>query len=196
MPHPGKTGRRPRRIDRDQLRRDVLRGLVEGLPLSVIARRNGTTQQLVSKWETRDPAFAEEIAEARALGWDSLAVECLTIIDDRSHDVAYDSEGVPHPNSAAVLRAKAMCDVRLKLLAVWDSGRYGAAKTLKVEGEITHTQRHVLDPRQMDEAGREALRALLTHAQAQGLIANSLPDSDEVIDAEWEEGEGEDDLQT
>lgn len=161
----------------------MLRGLMTGLPLTVIARRNAVTQTAISKWEKKDPAFLEELAAARALGWDNLAVECLEIIDDKTEDVVVDSDGVPHFNTAAVLRAKAQCEIRLKLLACWDSGRYGPAKTLKVQGEIQQTTRHVLDPRLMDETGRAALRALLAQAQAQGLIEGPEP----ALDAEFEE---------
>jgi hypothetical protein len=178
----GPPGRRPKRLNPDQIKADVLRGLLNGRPLSVIARRNQVSQQTIDKWQAKDPAFLEELSAARALGWDNLAVECLDIIDDRSNDVAYDNEGIPHFNSAAVLRAKAQCEVRLRLLACWDTGRYGAQRTLKVEGEVTQTTRHVIDPRLLDEPGREALRHLLTQAQAQGLIEGPEP-----ADAEFEE---------
>lgn len=175
-------GKRPRRADREQLRHDVVLGLMGGLPLTVVARRHGTSVRTVERWRANDPAYAEDIAAARALGWDSLAVECLEIIDNKEGDVAYDNDGIPHANTANVLRDKARVETRLRLLASWDSGRYGAAKTLKVEGEITQTTRHVIDPASLDEAGRAALRALLSHAQAQGLIAGPEP-----TDAEWEE---------
>jgi hypothetical protein len=177
-------GRRPRRVDRDQLKHDVLLGLMGGLPLSVVARRNGVSQQTVDAWSRQDPVFAERVAAARALGWDHLAAECLEIADDRSQDVIHDADGTARPNSASVLSRKLMIETRLRLLACWDSGRYGAAKTVRLEGEVTHTQRHVLDPRQMDEAGREALRAVLAHAEAQGLLEAPEP----VDDAEYEEG--------
>ena len=186
----GPPGKRPRRVDREQLRHDVLLGLAAGLPLSVVARRHGTSQQAVDGWKSRDPEFAEEIAAARALGWDSLAVECLTIIDDKSEDVILDAQGVPHFNSAAVLRAKAQVETRLRLLASWDSGRYGLAKTLKVEGEVTTTARHVIDPGSLDDAGRAALRALLAHAQAQGLIAGPQPTDAEYESPDPEENRG------
>jgi hypothetical protein len=178
----GPPGKRPQRVDRDQLKRDVLLGLMGGLPLTVVARRHGTSQRTVASWGAQDPAFAEEIAAARALGWDHLATECLTIIDDRSNDVVFDAEGIAHPNSAAVLRAKAQCEVRLRLLACWDSGRYGPARTVKVEGEVTATTRHVIDPASLDDAGRAALRHLIAQAKAQGLI-----ESPEPQDAEYEE---------
>jgi hypothetical protein len=185
MPH-GPPGKRPRRVDRDQIKHDVVLGLMSGLPLTVIARRNGISQPTVENWKAQDPEFAEQISAARALGLDHLASECLTIIDDRSNDVVFDAQGIPHPNSAAVLRAKAQCDVRLKLLACWDSGRYGPTKTLRVEGEVQTTSKHVLDPRLMDDASRAALRLLLAHAEAQGLIEgpneNDLALEGEVID--------------
>lgn len=189
MSHPGVTGKRPRRVDRQQVEADVLRGLATGLPLSVIARRNGTSQQLVDYWAKGDPALAEALAEARSLGWDSLAVQCLEIADDRSGDVLYDTEGNPHPNSANVLSRKLAIETRLRLLSRWDSGRYGeSAKLLRVEGEVTTTTRHVLDVRQLDPASRDALRALLDHAAAQGLLPGPQP-----VDAEYEEVEAEPD---
>lgn len=178
----GPPGRRPKRLDRDQIKVDVLRGLVRGLPLSVVARRNDVSQSAIDKWTARDPTFAEEVAAARSLGWDALAAECLEIIDDKSDDVVFDNDGIPHFNTAGVLRAKAQCEMRLRLLACWDSGRYGPAKTVKLEGDVQVTQRHVVDPRLLDDAGREALRQLLTHAKAQGLIPGPEPQ-----DAEYEE---------
>lgn len=189
MPH-APNSRRPRRVDPDQLKADVLRGLAQGLPLTVVARRNGMTQKQIDRWKQRDPDMAEEIAAARALGWDSLATECLEIIDDRSNDVILDDEGVPHFNSAAVLRDKARVETRLRLLACWDTGRYGPQRTLKIEGEVTTTTRHVVDPRQLDEAGRAGLRALLAQAEAQGL----LPAPEDAVDAEFEALGAEEDV--
>lgn len=178
-------GQRPRRLTRDQVKADVLRGLATGLPLKVIARRNGVSQTGIDLWQRLDPAFAEAITEARALGWDHLAVECLEIADDRSDDIVFDKDGIPHPNSANVLSRKLMVETRLRLLAKWDSGRYGEAKTVKLEGDLQVTQKHTLDPRLLDEGGREALRALITHAKAQGLITSPEPQ-----DAEFEEVSG------
>lgn len=80
-----------------------------------------------------------------------------------------------------MLRAKVRIETRLKLLACWDSGRYGPAKTVKLEGEMQVTQRHVLDPRLLSAEQRDALRGLLQAAQAQGLLAGPEP-----VDAEFE----------
>ena len=182
-------GRRPRRVDRDQLKHDVLLGLMGGLPLSVVARRNGISQQTVDAWSKQDSAFAEKIAAARALGWDHLAVECLEIADDRSEDVMHDTDGTARPNSANVLSRKLMIETRLRLLACWDSGRYGPARTVKIEGEVQTTTRHTIDPRLLPPEQREALRSLIEHAVAQGLLQAPEPQ-----DAEFEELGREDDI--
>jgi hypothetical protein len=186
MPH-APPGKRPRRTDLAQLRRDVLQGLEHGLPLAVVARQNETSQRDVARWAKRDPTFADEIAGARALGWDSLAVECLTIADDRSQDVMYDEDGTARPNMANVQSRKLMIDTRLRLLASWDSGRYGSQKTLKVEGEVTQT--HTIDPRLLSVEARDALRAVIEHAKAQGLLGGPAP-----IDADFEEALAEEDV--
>jgi hypothetical protein len=188
MPH-APPGRRPKRLDRDKIKADVLRGLMAGVPLTVVARRNGTGQRTIASWEARDPAYAEEIAAARALGWDQLATECLEIIDNKSDDVIIDNLGVPHINTSAVIRDKARCEIRLRLLACWDVGRYGPSKTVKVEGEVQVTQRHVIDPASLDDAGRAALKALLAHAEAQGLL-----EAPEPTDAEFEELDPDEDV--
>jgi hypothetical protein len=180
-------GRRPRRVDREQLKHDVVLGLAAGLPLSVVARRNGVSQSTVDRLQAADPAFAEEIAAARALGWDSLAAECLEIADDSRNDYVeqFDDDGTPQGwrfNSENVLRSRLRIETRLKLLAKWDNGRYGENKRLTVDGEVQTTHRHVLDPSQLDDTGRAALRHLIEQAQAKGLIAAPEPQDAEFVE--------------
>jgi Bacteriophage Sf6, terminase small subunit-like len=164
----------------------VASGLRSGKPLTIICdelqAQGPFTQQSVYNWLRNDPEAKEAIAFARLLGFDWIAHETLAIADDTSQDVIYDGDGTPHANGAAVLRAKVRIETRLKLLARWDSTRYGDTKTMRVEGEVTQTTRHVLDPRQLDDAGRAALRHLIEHAAAQGLLAE--PD-DEPQEAEF-----------
>lgn len=177
--------RRPRRTDPAQVRHDVLQGLATGLPLQVICRRNGIDQSTISRWEARDPAFAEEMAAARSLGWDSLAAECLEIADDARNDYMeqLDDDGATQGwrfNGENVLRSRLRIETRLKLLAKWDSGRYGDTKRLEVDATIT--QRQVIDPGSLDDSGRAALRHLIDQARAKGLIAGPEP-----VDAEYSE---------
>ena len=161
----------------------VSAGLTRGTPLTVICEslqaQGAFAGRSIFNWLRDDPEAKLAIEYARDLGHDWLANECLQIADDRSRDVLYDNEGNPHPNGANVLSRKLAIDTRLKLLAKW-SPRYREGSTLKVEGEITTTTRHVLDVRQLDEASRDALRALLDHAAAQGLLPGP-----ETVDAEY-----------
>ena len=193
MPH-APPGKRPRRTDREQLKHDVLLGLAAGLPLTVVARNNGTSQQSVDYWAKRDPAFAEEVAAARALGWDSLAAECLAIADDGRNDYVeqFNDEGESQGwrfNSENVLRSRLRIETRLKLLSKWDSGRYSDDKTVKLEGKVQTTTRHVLDPRLLTAEQRDALRLLLSAAAAQGLLRGPEPQ-----DADYEELRPEEDF--
>jgi hypothetical protein len=188
-------GHRPPRVDPAQIKQDVLLGVMNGTPLAVVARRNGASQQTVDRWAASDPAFAEQLAAARSLGWDHLANECLEIADDSRNDYveqfADDGEFQGWRfNSEHVLRSRLRIDTRLRLLAKWDSGRYGDNKTLKLEGEVTSTTRHVIDPRLLDDSGRAALRHLIEQAQAQGLLP-----APEPVDAEYEEADEADDTE-
>jgi hypothetical protein len=161
--------------------------LARGTPLTVICEslqaEGSFTGQSLYNWLKDDPEAKLAIDYARDLGFDWIAHDCIAIADDTSQDVVFDGDGVPHPNGAAVLRAKVRIETRLKLLAKW-SPRYAEGSTLKVEGEVTTTTRHVLDVRQLDGPSRDALRALLEHAEAQGLLPGPA-----AVDAEYEEVE-------
>ena len=165
----------------------VAAGLARGTPLTVICEtlqaQGRFTGQSIYNWLRNDPEAKLAIEYARDLGHDWLAHDCIAIADDRTGDVVYDAEGVPHPNGANVLARKLSVETRLKLLAKW-SPRYAEGKTLRVEGDLQVTQRHVIDPGSLDESGRAALRHLIEQARAKGLIAG--PDG-EVQDAEYEE---------
>lgn len=170
---------------RAEIKEAVTAGLMRGTPLTVICEAlqagGSFTGKAMYYWLRDDPEAKLAIDYARDLGFDWLAHDCIAIADDASSDVLTDAEGGQHPNGAAVLRAKLRIETRLKLLAKW-SPRYAEGSTLKVEGEVQATVRHVLDPAQLDEPSRAALRALLDHAVAQGLLPGP-----ETVDAEYEE---------
>jgi Bacteriophage Sf6, terminase small subunit-like len=182
MPAPIPTARRI------EIMRAVSAGLAQGKPLTVICealQASGRfTGQSLYNWLKDDPEAKFAIDYGRDLGHDMIAHECLAIADDRSDDVMYDADGTAHANGAAVLRAKLRIETRLRLLAKWGPTRYGDIKRVEVDGEVRQTTRHVLDPRMLDDTGRAALRHLIEHAQAQGLLTASEP---EPIDAEYDE---------
>ena len=173
---------RPRRADRCAIMVRVLRGLSKGVPLTLLAHQNGVHRSTILAWKAEDEAFARAYEYARALGWDRIAVECLEIADDTSDDLVIDAHGVPRPNVEAVRQAKLRIDTRLRLLAKWDSGRYGKGRTVSIDAQVDETVRHVIDPGSLDEAGRAALSHLIEHAGAHGLL-----ESPEPQDAEYEE---------
>lgn len=168
---------------RAEIMRAVAAGLRQGTPLTIICEglqaQGRFHNDSVYNWLKNDPEAKLAIEYGRDLGHDMIARECLTIADDRSDDVAYDADGFPHPNSAAVLRARLRIETRLKLLAKWGP-KYSDDKTLRVEGEITQTTRHVLDPAQLDDAGRASLRALLDYAAQQGLLPGPEPEAQDA----------------
>lgn len=164
----------------------VSSGLARGTPLTIICEslqaQGAFAGRSLYNWLRNDPEAKEAIGFARLLGFDWMAHDCIEIADDTSNDVVFDGDGIPHANGAAVLRSKVRIETRLKLLARWDSTRYGETKRVEIEGELTTTTRHTIDPRSLDDAGRAALRHLIEHAQAQGLLEG--PDA---VDAEFEE---------
>jgi hypothetical protein len=160
----------------------VTASLEQGIPLTVAVRSIRAPRSTVYDWLKADPVVQEAIRQARDLGYDHIAHQCLAIADDRSEDVVFDADGNPHPNGAAVLRAKVRIETRLKLLSKWDVNRYGESRTVKLEGELQQTVRHTIDPRSLPSEQREALRSLIEHAVAQGLLP-----SPDTVDAEYEE---------
>ena len=167
---------RPRRTDEWEIKQDVLLALAKGVPLTVASRRHGVQAQTIRAWGEADEEFAEALAAARSLGWDSLAVECLEIADDARNDymanLGDDGEAVGYRFCGEnVLRSRLRIETRIKLLRSRDNGTYGdAEKKVKVEATVTQVRRHVIDPRMLDDAGRAALRALIDQAARAGLL--------------------------
>jgi len=170
----------------------VAAGLRRGTPLTVICEalqaEGRFSGQSVFNWLKNDPEAALAIRYARDLGFDWIAHDCIEIADDTSNDVVFDGDGIPHANSAAVLRAKVRIETRLKLLSKWDPKRYGETRRVEIEGELQSTVRHTIDPRSLPAEQREALRSLIEHAASAGLLP-----SPDVVDAEYEEVASDDD---
>lgn len=64
----------------------------------------------LERWAATEPTFADQLAEARKIGADSMVMYCLTIADDRT--LKADSK-------------KVMIDTRMKLAAMWHPDKYG-----------------------------------------------------------------------
>jgi hypothetical protein len=88
----------------------------------------------VREWAKANSEFARDIAHAREMGFDAIAVEALSILDEepeRVVTVTGDDRSESRIDGASVQRAKNRFEGRLKLLAKWDPKRYGDAVQLK-----------------------------------------------------------------
>lgn len=107
----------------------VIEGLSAGTPLTVICSADDMPGiRTVYDWMDADPAFSADIARARDMGWDAIAVDAMAIMDaqpERVVTVTGDDRSESRIDSAAVQWAFRRAELRLKLLAKWDPKRYG-----------------------------------------------------------------------
>jgi hypothetical protein len=193
---------------REQIRDAVVAGLSRGTPLTLVLEALGCPVTTFNEWRQNREEIREATEQARDLGYDWLAHECLEIADDGRNDwmEQHDREGESvgwKVNGEHVLRSKLRIETRLRLLAKWDPRRYGDSKRIEVDAHVEHTTRHVVDSRSLTDEGRAALRRLLAEAQAQGLLPAPADDPTviDVVEAEYHEvmeeigeDEAEDDL--
>lgn len=113
---------------------EIVARLSTGEPLTVICRDMGMTDRTVRNWIDADEAFASDIARAREVGFDQIAMDALRIADQPTKMVTRDTETgelVAIENDPQ--RDRLRVETRLKLLAKWDPKRYGDA--LKIGGD-------------------------------------------------------------
>ena len=122
-----------RKFDRDNIVPAICARLATGEPHTVILRDLGLKVRTVNDWRKADPEIAAQFDEARDLGYDAIAAECLEIADDGSRDYMTTADGREVPDHDHISRSKLRIETRLKLLAKWDPRRYGDA--LKLSGD-------------------------------------------------------------
>jgi hypothetical protein len=104
----------------------VLAGLRLGTPLTVICSEDGMPcDDTVRNWADGDDKLARDIARAREVGFDQIALDALAIADETKFDTKNLDNGQVAPNSEWITRSRLRVDTRLKLLAKWDPKRYG-----------------------------------------------------------------------
>lgn len=90
---------------------EILKRIAGGETLSAICREEGKPDRTVFyDWLNDDAELSQRFARAREVGFDAIADETLTIVDDRDEDPA---------------SRRVRSDTRLKLLAKWSPRRYG-----------------------------------------------------------------------
>ncbi len=104
----------------------VLKGLRAGTPLTVICAADGLPcDDTIRDWAEADPGLGRDIARAREVGHDVIAMEALAIADGTENDTIKGKDGDERPNTEWITRSRLRVDTRLKLLAKWDPKRYG-----------------------------------------------------------------------
>jgi hypothetical protein len=94
------------------------------LGLSEILRQAGIARTTFRDWRAAHPELDAAYKDAKEVGYEALAQQCLGIADDRTDDYV-DTEAGPMLNREHVQRSKVRIDTRLKLLAKWYPERYG-----------------------------------------------------------------------
>jgi hypothetical protein len=80
-------------------------------------------------WEHEDEDFAARIVRARDIGSDSIAEECLEIIDKVPLEV-FDEAGNKRYDPGSITWNKNRAEHRLKLLSKWNPRKYGDKVTV------------------------------------------------------------------
>jgi hypothetical protein len=115
----------PRQYDREEVVAAICARLALGEPMAVICRDMDIPVRTVNDWRLLDPEIRAQFDEARDLGYDAIAHDCMSIADDGSRDYKIAADGREVPDYDHIQRSKLRIETRLKLLARWDPRRYG-----------------------------------------------------------------------
>ena len=116
-------------------------------------------------WIRADESLAIAYARARDVGADAIAEQALEILDAEPERVIdFDSEGnktTSRIDSAGVAWARNRAEIRLKLLAKWNPGKYGDKQTVDVgnkPGETIKAEVSLVSPELMLELADLAIK--------------------------------------
>jgi hypothetical protein len=114
---------------------EICKRMSEGETLRAICRdEHMPAWQTVYDWmsDDRHVEFSRRVARARVLGYDAIAEETLEILDERPEYAT--SEGGSRVDTGYVAWQKNRAEQRMKLLACWDSRRYGVKTSTELTG--------------------------------------------------------------
>jgi len=113
----------------------IIAGLSRGKPLTIICGpANMPDVRTVYDWMDRDESFSADIARARNIGFDQIAIDALNIADEVTDKDTIVTKFGEIPNKEWLMRSKLRVETRLKLLAKWDPKRYGDKVTTEISG--------------------------------------------------------------
>jgi hypothetical protein len=125
-----KIGRPPEAVPQDKAQA-ICEWIALGNTLRQWCRDNGIHYSTVYLWMEKDKDFAQRFAHARDVGHDSIADECLEIIDTFPMSTAGENSRID-AGHVAWLRNRA--EYRIKLLAKWNPKKYGDKTMTEVTG--------------------------------------------------------------
>lgn len=155
--------------------------LSDGKTLSSWCTINGISKNAVRKWILSDDEFAREVSLARDVGLETMAEECLTIIDQEP-----ELTGKRGRDAAFVAWQRARVETRLRLLAVWDPKKYHprfihdhhGQMTLQVTTGVHRAAEKAVETRSLARNDMETLPALD--------LSDDMYDAEDIKEAECE----------
>jgi hypothetical protein len=150
-------GRPPEAVP-EHLADEIVAWVSDGKTLREYCRQEGKpVWRTVYLWLEKDKDFHSRFAQARELGQDAIAEDCVALIDTLPDYVLSDSG--KRMDSAFVQWKKNQVEMRLKLLAKWNPKRYGD----RITNEMTGADG---GPIQINDTERAAkIKAILTAAK-------------------------------
>lgn len=131
------TGRPTKRTDSVVQR--IIGGLSDGTPLTVICREDDMpSTSVVYDWMNSDPELFQQIARAREIGFDRIALEALRIADTPviGEEITDSEDGRQIKRADMLGHRKLQVETRLKLLAKWDPKRYGDKPDVTINNNV------------------------------------------------------------
>jgi hypothetical protein len=111
--------------NKELIKDEIVAWLSEGKTLRDYCRQDKRPSfRTIYDWEAQDKDFATRIARARDIGSDSIADECLAIIDAEPLAI-FDEAGNKRYDSGSIAWNKNRAEQRIKLLAKWNPRKYG-----------------------------------------------------------------------
>lgn len=140
----------PRKFDRTKVVKAICARLATGEPMAVICRDLEVPVRTVNDWRAQDADIAAQFDEARDLGHEAIAYDCMAIADNQKE----------HHQSRRV-----RIETRLKLLAKWDPRRWGDKL---ITENTNHTTVEIVDTDEMDRRLDRAIAAACAAGSAVG----------------------------
>ena len=110
----------------DEVFQQILEELRKGTFLAVICRGEGMpSDETVRNWLRAKPELGNAYDQAKLIGEDAIALECLEIADDGSRDYKPNADGGVFADHDHIQRSRLRIDTRFKLLKCFNPKRWG-----------------------------------------------------------------------